>query len=226
MWLHFTGMAVKRNRHSSEQHFFTARGICSVKGKGLGKNHPSTQAEDRETVWQMPESDCHSSWFHLYRQGTRPPRMANWELWTRLEMLDISLRSSYVRCTPGKKKILKYINARGKETELCPYQGLYRDRQQVVCITGLKKCGGSEWGEVTSVHLCCSNLSPESHPQHILFHWIDAAKAFQPKESNLCSENGQWMGIEGCLSQLQCLQHLCSETAGHRAGAAGHKQKD
>lgn len=71
-----------------EQHFDTARGSSSVQGKGLDNNHPSTQAEDRETQADKCQSQtCHSSWFLLHRQGAdhqewqignQPPSGQDW----------------------------------------------------------------------------------------------------------------------------------------------------
>lgn len=100
----------------------------------------------------MPESDLPCIVIPSVQTGYRPSRTANWELttlWTRLEMSDISLKSSYVRYTPGKKS--KYINARGKETEAVPISGFIQGQTTAHCITSLQKCG-PEWEEVMSIH--------------------------------------------------------------------------
>ena len=85
---------------------------------------------------------------------------------------------------------------------------------------------GEKFGMYTQAMPRCSTLKPESSPQHILFHCINGAKEFQQKERNLHSENDQWMGVVEGLTQRQCLQQLCSETAGHGAGGARREQKD
>lgn len=85
---------------------------------------------------------------------------------------------------------------------------------------------GEKLGRYTQAMLHCSTFKPESSPQHILFHHVEVAGKFQRKGRNLRSENELWMGVEGGLAQLQCLQQLRSETTGHGAGSAGREQKD
>lgn len=64
---------------------------------------------------------------------------------------------------------------------------------------------GEKLGMYTQAMMRCLTLKPESSPQHILFHHIDVAGEFQQKGRNLHSENDQWMGAAGGLTQLQCL---------------------
>lgn len=77
-------------------------------------------------------------------------------------MSDISLKSSYARCTPGKKS--KYINARGKETEAVPISWIIQG--QTTAHSCLHRKFAEIWSRVGRGYECTQKLSCAARPYH------------------------------------------------------------
>lgn len=185
-----------------EQHFHTARGSSSVQGKGLDNNHPSTRAEDRETQADKCQSQtCHSLWFLLYRQctdhqerqiGNWPPSGQDWRC--RISLLKVPMLDVL-----QERKQKQIYNCKRKEDRSCAHIRDYRGIDNSSWLSASQVCrnvvvqSGEKLRVYTQAILCCTTLSPESHPQHILFHWINAAKTASQKKV-ICVQKmaGEW----------------------------------